>query len=367
MAETGGRSTGFDYLRLGLAIAIVCWHSVVTCYGVDVETAISATAARPLIALLLPAFFSLSGFLVAGSLERSRTIGMFLGLRTLRIFPALAVESLISALVLGPLVTTLPLAAYVSAPEFFAYFLNMLGDPHYLLPGVFQSNPTELVNGQLWTIPYELRCYVILTALALLGAVRRPAILLAVTAAYMAWGLGDIALRHPFYLTYAAGPAPAWLLPASFLCGVLIHAYRERIPWSWPWGLASLAIALVLYDTPAGHFPAVMFVAYATVFFGLTNPRKSGLLKGADFSYGVYLYGSVVQQTVALSPWGRHWWINAAVSVPVSVLVAALSWRLVEVRALGLKTHLARLEARWLARPSRTIGATVERAEDAVA
>ena len=30
MQETGGRSTGFDYLRLALAISIVCWHSVVT-------------------------------------------------------------------------------------------------------------------------------------------------------------------------------------------------------------------------------------------------------------------------------------------------------------------------------------------------
>jgi peptidoglycan/LPS O-acetylase OafA/YrhL len=102
------------------------------------------------------------------------------------------------------------------------------------------------------------------------------------------------------------------------------------------------------------------------VFFGLTNPRKSGFLNGADYSYGIFLYGFVIQQTfVALAPWGRHWWINIAVTIPASALVAALSWRLVEVRALGLKTHLAALEARWLARPSRT--AAIKRADDAVA
>ncbi len=351
MTETGGRPTGFDYLRLALAVLIVCWHSIVTSYGLAAQTVASSAPWRPLIAVLLPAFFTLSGFLVAGSLERSKTIGMFLGLRALRIYPALAVESLIAALILGPLLTTKSLGAYVSDHDFHIYFLNILGDPQFVLPGVFKTNPIDLVNIQLWTIPYELRCYVMLTGLAVLGAVRRPAILLAATLAYMAWGLTDTLLHYPFYATYVAGPAPAWLLLANFLCGVLLHAYRERIPWKWSWGLASLAAALVLYDIPAGHYAAVPLLSYATVFFGLTNPPKTGLLKGADYSYGIFLYGSVIQQTfVALAPWGRHWWINIAVSVPASALVAALSWHLVEKRALGFKTQLARWEARWLAR-----------------
>jgi peptidoglycan/LPS O-acetylase OafA/YrhL len=352
MIATGGRATGFDYMRLVLAILIVCWHSVVTCYGEAVQAAVGSTVARPLVAVLLPAFFTLSGFLVAGSLERSKTIGVFVGLRALRIYPALAVESLIAALILGPLITTLPLGAYFADPVFHAYFLNILGDPQYMLPGVFKSNPTIMVNGQLWTIPYELRCYVLLTALALLGAVKRPAMLLAATLGYMAWGITDTILHYPFYLTYTAGPAPAWLLLASFLCGVLIYLYRERIPWSWPLGAASLAAALVLYDIPAGHYAAVPLVAYATVFFGLTNAPKTGFLKGADYSYGIYLYGSIVQQTfMALAPWGRHWWINIAVTVPAATAVAALSWHLVEKPALGLRKPLMRLEAWWLARP----------------
>ncbi len=197
-----------------------------------------------------------------------------------------------------------------------------------------------------------------LTGLAALGAARRPALLLAATLAYMAWGLTDTLLHYPFYATYLAGPAPAWLLLANFLFGVLLYLYRERIAWKWSWGLASLAAALVLYDIPAGHYVAVPLLSYATVFFGLTNPPKTRLLKGADYSYGIYLYGSLIQQTfIALAPWGRHWWINIAVSVPASALVAALSWHLVEKRALGFRTHLARLEAGWLARRASRLAA----------
>jgi peptidoglycan/LPS O-acetylase OafA/YrhL len=355
MAETGGRSTGFDYLRLSLAVLIVCWHSVVTSYGEDVQTIVASSPARCLVAVLLPAFFALSGFLVTGSLERTKTVGMFLGLRALRIFPALAVESLIAALILGPLLTTKPLAAYVADPQFQTYFLNILGDPHFTLPGLFKTNPFHEVNRQLWTIPSELRCYVILTALALLGAVRRPATLLAATGGLLAWAIVDTAWHNPHFFAQVIGPVPESLLLISFLAGVLINLYRDRIPWRLSWGVASLAAGLVLLDLPAGEWAAVFPLAYATVCLGLTNAPKTGVLKGADYSYGIFLYGFAIQQTfVALAPWGRHWWINIAVCVPAATAVAALSWHVVEKPALGLKSALAKIEARWLARPARS-------------
>jgi peptidoglycan/LPS O-acetylase OafA/YrhL len=125
------------------------------------------------VTLILPMFFALSGFLVAGSLERCRTLVGFLSMRALRILPALAMEIVLSALVLGPLVTDLPTAAYFGDPEFARYFLNIIGDIHYHLPGVFVTNPLASVNQQLWTIPFELECYVALAVLASLGLHRQ--------------------------------------------------------------------------------------------------------------------------------------------------------------------------------------------------
>jgi peptidoglycan/LPS O-acetylase OafA/YrhL len=87
--------------------------------------------------------------------------------------PALTVEVLLSALVLGPVLTTASLENYFLSADFRLYFLNILGDIHYHLPGVFLSNPVTVVNGQLWTVPWELVCYIVLAALAVTGVFRR--------------------------------------------------------------------------------------------------------------------------------------------------------------------------------------------------
>lgn len=39
----------------------------------------------------------------------------------------------------------------------------------YHLPGVFQSNALPAVNGSLWTIPYEVLCYLLIMAAGLVG------------------------------------------------------------------------------------------------------------------------------------------------------------------------------------------------------
>lgn len=41
--------------------------------------------------------------------------------------------------------------------------------PAYHLPGVFQANALPAVNGSLWTIPYEVLCYLLLMAAGVVG------------------------------------------------------------------------------------------------------------------------------------------------------------------------------------------------------
>ena len=55
--------------------------------------------------------------------------------------------------------------------NFYRYFGNIFGFVTYELPGVFTDNPVPaLVNGNLWTLPPEFYCYLVLSALMASGA-----------------------------------------------------------------------------------------------------------------------------------------------------------------------------------------------------
>jgi peptidoglycan/LPS O-acetylase OafA/YrhL len=94
LEQVKNRPSGFDYMRIALAVSVICWHSVVTSYGNQGQEQIWASTWWVPFAFILPMFFTLSGFLVASSFERCRTLITFIGFRIFRIIPALSVETL---------------------------------------------------------------------------------------------------------------------------------------------------------------------------------------------------------------------------------------------------------------------------------
>lgn len=336
--EVGGASTGFDYMRIGLAISILCWHTLYTLYGADFERPFW-NSWRMLAGGLLPMFFALSGFLVSGSLIRSRSIGKFISLRAIRLYPALAVEILLSALILGPLLTTLPLSQYYSNREFWAYFHNILGYITYPLPGLFTENPApSLTNLSLWTIPFELECYICLTVIALLGLQTRRLLLLAgfiflvVVKTYTVAHLGDAG---------QFGPPSGRVLVASFLGGVLAYCYRDKIPFSGGLFAVALVLDLLLTRYAITAYLAVIPTVYVTVYLGLLNPPKYTFLMRGDYSYGLYLFAFPIQQTYALLfPQHRVWWLSIAFTLCLGLAYAAFSWHVIEKPILRRKNEI---------------------------
>lgn len=330
--RVGNRPTGFDYLRLTLALSIIVWHSVTICYGPSAEAYFWTGPPRPLVALLLPSFFGLSGFLVAGSLERNN-IPEFLTLRVTRIFPALAVEVLISAIIIGPLLTSVAWREYFSSYQFFSYFLNLLGDIHYFLPGLFASNPTQkYVNAQLWTVPVELYCYLILTASSIFGVLKIQSGLFVGALCIVV----ILTLGPQFGLTPLPSLVPdAIFLTVSFLFGVSLYVMRCRIAYSRLLFSISLCMYIVLCMNRNFIYLSALPLTYVIIFVGLQNPPKISLLRGADYSYGVYLYGYPLQQSVSyLFPSHRVWYVNALSGVALALVLAFLSWTFVESKVI---------------------------------
>ena len=338
------RPSGFDYMRIILALAVVLWHVNDLVWG-RMGEAWWQTALFPFAMLIVPMFFSLSGFLVAGSFERNKSLITFLGLRVFRIMPALVVEVLLSALILGPLLTTLPLGDYFSSPVFHAYFWNILGEIHYYLPGVFEQNPFTQVNGQLWTVPYELICYVVLAGFAVLGIYRKASWLW--YALLLCYGLQvlNTILRPREDVISATGST----VVMSFIAGLLLYRYRTKISWSLTLCLVTAAVSLWLATIPAGQRFAPLPIAYMTVYLGLLNPPRNKLLLSGDYSYGIYLYGYPIQQAlIAANPVFRVWYWHLLAVVPAISLFAAFSWWVIEKPVLGRKDVLKRLESWYM-------------------
>jgi peptidoglycan/LPS O-acetylase OafA/YrhL len=344
LAETSGRATGFDYMRIILAVAVVFWHSFTTSYGNGFAYRFLTTPARPVVAVIVPMFFALSGFLVAGSLFRN-SVFSFVGLRVIRIVPALSVETLLSALILGPLLTVAPLRDYFLSPLFFKYLCNIFGWIHYQLPGLFLTNPVaNRVNGQLWTVPWELWCYAALTAGGLLRIVRVRALFLGLTVL----GTVGIFVLEVFFvhggMDQENGVAPPALLTA-FLSAVCIYIYREKLPWSGVLAAVSAVVLVALLFVPGGDYLTGFPAAYTTIYLGLRNPKKIRLLRGADYSYGLYIYHYVIQQALVFAlPGLRHWWFVFPASFVIGSVFAAFSWRFIEKPALKSRRYLPILE-----------------------
>lgn len=340
-----GATNGFDYIRIALAILILAIHTITTTSANDAE--VWTGLLRPLPAVLVPMFFCLSGFLVSGSLARTANTREFLLLRAIRIVPALAVEIVLSALLLGTLFTTVPLSVYFTSPEFYAYFLNIFGIVHYYLPGLFLDNPTPgIVNGNLWTLPFELYCYAALAVLVLFRVTRYPGVFALLV-------LTMLVINH--FPTMAAAEGLHVYRPTgrtlvlSFLAGVVFFLNQHRIVMHRTLFLIAAALTYVLLLNAGTQILAVLPMTYATVYLGLANPEKRGFLFSGDYSYGLYLFGCPLQQLyVMLFPDDKSYIGNLMFALTLGLGYAWLSWNLVEKPVLLKKRQIiARFELLW--------------------
>lgn len=337
-ADVGGFTHGFDYIRLILAAAVLVVHSFPSSYGPWTDAVVWRAELRMVVAPILLMFFALSGFLVTGSLKRQPTATAFITLRVLRLMPALAVEVLLSAVLLGAALTSLSLSEYFRHPDFFAYFGNMIGRIRFFLPGVFSENPVGIVNVSLWTVPYELECYLALLVLWMTGALKHRWITIAVTAllisAATCW-----TLTHFNEAFTNAGNRPRSLITA-FLAGACISLYADFIRLDWRiavLALIGLMASTLVYQTV---YIASIFAAYLVIYAGMSHPPKKTFLLKGDYSYGLYLFAAPLQQTYThLFPDHRTWYFNSMAALGFGLLYAAFSWWVIEKPILNRKKH----------------------------
>jgi peptidoglycan/LPS O-acetylase OafA/YrhL len=349
---TSFRGPGFDHVRLAAAVIVLLHHSRGLQYPDVRDDPLLHYSAGFMdfgrFAVII--FFAISGFLVTPGLLRTNVVDYTVH-RSVRIFPGLIVNVVLTMLVLGPILTTHSLASYYSDPQTYLYTKNIATLMVNYVPGVVgrDGNPAS-VNGALWTMHFEVLCYILLGVLGAVGLLKRRNLILALWGAFYA-----------IYITIELSPALAAAFSGRFPifvslfvyfgCGALLYLFRERIPFS-PL-LAAAALVLLVGALPFGGGPFVMPVClpYLMIFCGLSALPGKVPLKH-DLSYGMYLIHAPILLAFSLALPNMHiWWIGAAVVFVVTLLLAYASWVFVERPALSRK----KVASNWAHRCIRTI------------
>ncbi len=332
-----GRFRNIDTIRLALATSVVFSHSFLIADRSEAGEPLVQLFGRGNIAGLYGVFgfFILSGFLITRSFERRTSSTAYLTSRVLRIFPALIAVSLFCAFAIGPVVTTLAPGEYLSDRGTYAFVVRtsaLMNAGQLGLPGVEFSDTDigHILIGTLWTLLPEFLCYLAVLVAGLLGLLRLPLILLAIPVGLWTHTHDPHAVRQLGYLAvfFAAGSA-------------LYFIHQRARPGHRTVAAAALAFAACI----ALGYPHEGFALFGSVLLiQLATTSRVSLGNGArfgDLSYGLYLYGWPVQQTLEWAAGGAFtWWTLFPVSLAISLGLAWLSWHLVEKHALRLARRM---------------------------
>ncbi len=337
------RDNDFDAIRLLAACAVLVGHA----FPLTGMPHPPLLAGLKLFDLGVYVFFSLSGFLIATSWRRAPRVVPFLLKRVFRIFPALVLLVLVTTFVLGPLVSAVGAAGYFADAGSWAYLGNLTLVPVYSLPGVFLENPVDaIVNGSLWTLGPEFLCYLGVLGVGLLAhrSAQPGAQRLALFAA-----LGLVAVVVLLVPDVAPRGSRDVLTVLVFFAGGAVLAEAEALGMPAALRRLPVLLALTVGWIAAGAFlpePAAVALAWVVLpclvvgWGGRSTPVVRRAARFGDLSYGLYLWGFPVQQTVVLLLPGLPLPVDILLVAVMTGALALASWWLVERRAIGLGRRL---------------------------
>jgi peptidoglycan/LPS O-acetylase OafA/YrhL len=335
------RANHFTPLRLALAGLVIIGHAAELTDGNASREVFHLLGARITAGdFAVKAFFVISGYLILQSWAQQPSLSAFFRKRLLRIFPGFVVAYLISILIVGGIGgDSSYLVALFQRDGVFEFFRGIFVFTYPHTPPVFEGWPYPFVNGSLWTIAYEFRCYLLIPVLAAFGLYARPAVLLATWLA-VTLGVGLYCISHPGDLTSLG----LMSFVPFFLAGNCAYLYREKINWSRILGLGGVLAAIASIGHPIAVQLALPITgSCAVIWLALSkwSPLKFFPVSN-DISYGTYLYGWPVQKLLL--------WYFPAASLPaqavsalgLSLFLGWISWNLVEKYFLARKPLLQR-------------------------
>ncbi len=330
-----GTKNNFDFLRLLFATLVMLTHCyALTGSGNSDSLSVLTNGQLAFSFIGLSGFFTISGYLIYKSLIRSKSL---FENRVKRIFPGLTVV-LVFCVVVGFFVSTK--SNYFDSSSPYTYFLSQISLFHQFqtsIDGVFNNNiyPYE-INSSLWTIAYEFFFYICLSALfffrqriVLIRCVLAVFLLLAFgyytpLVAYKGFYISQnyTTLRFDFILYFGL----------FFVSGSLMAAFNiEEIKYKAHLVFAGVVISLVALWFNCFYIVKAISLPLIYIPFGLMCNKYLCQIRNriGDISYGVYIYGFIIQQTF-MNYHPFTFWQLGVLSIPIAYIFGALSWKFIE-------------------------------------
>lgn len=331
------RKNNFTIVRFVLASSVIYTHCFWLLTGIEGKDDLSFLLGAPVSAYAVDGFFFLSGFLVYPSLLRLGKSSTFLLARLSRLWPGLALSVTLTVLG-GLLVTEASPAAYFSGEtlRFIGGNLSLLFGAYYLT-GVSCGDALCNVNGSLWTLTWEARCYLLLALLGLVSLARPQLMVRFILPLTL---VGALLWDVPSVQRFASsllGEGIAYQLNMFdrlwflFALGIAAYIFRERITLSWIVLALLLAVNIAAQHLGIGLHVRAIFIGYAVLCFGFLTARKRAISgTWPDYSYGMYIYAFPVMM-VLHTLWPTESYLLLSVGNLVMTLpIAILSWHFVE-------------------------------------
>ncbi|HEY5072057.1 MAG TPA: acyltransferase [Caulobacteraceae bacterium] len=288
--------------------------------------------------LAVDGFFLVSGYLVTQSWQSTADPLAYLWRRILRIYPGFVVASLVSLFIVGPLVGGD--LSRLGAGGFATLAARMLVLQGPKLPGAFAALPVPHLNGSLWTIGFEFRCYLLVMLVGAIGLFRRRRLIAAAAGALLAASLvGPLAGLPPPVALVVGWLQVTVRFTALFAAGATFFLFRDLVVYSARLAFAAGAGLIAALFTPLAEIGVALFGGYL-IFWAALHLKSRWLARinaRADLSYGLYLYAWPLTNGLVLLFPGMSPWLIFAFTLAAGLGLAWVSWRLVEKPALNLK------------------------------
>lgn len=340
-AITEGHDNFFTPLRLVFASLVVLGHAyVIALRDATLEPQVLYHYTFSYLAVNL--FFIASGFLVTKSTVYRGDTPSFISARALRIFPALVVHVAFLMIVIGPLVTNVAWGEFFSSSDWYLQPLMVLTffETNMDMPGIFATNAEQHGSATLWTLRYEVLAYIGTLVVFSLGFLRKKWMVLAqFVLPSIGWIIGA---RFGLFEHLPGTIENMFRFGIAYGLGATVYAYRDRMNFGWLTLAALIAVSYLLRQTEA--LEVVMNLLLCWMIFRVAYmkaPKWAWLQRIPDLSYGIYIYHWCVLQL--LFYWFPQLGVMElfALTFPPTVVLAALSWYIVEKPMLRNKVKFA--------------------------